>query len=650
VSGGGPGRPAAFLPVTRAEVDALGWEQPDVVFVTGDAYVDHPSFAMAILGRTLEAAGFKVAILAQPDWRSVEPFRSLGRPRLFFAVSAGNMDSMLNHYTALKRPRSDDAYSPGGAAGRRPDRATNVYVQRCRQAFPGCEVVAGGVEASLRRLSHYDYWSDTVRPSMLVSSKADLLVFGMGEAPIVELARRVSAGERLSSIRDLRGSAYLLGRTQTLPPLAERLREAGLPADDTVELPSFEATRDDKVAFARATRTVHLESNPRNARRLTQPHGDRLLVQNPPGLPLSEAEMDAVYDLPYARRAHPSYDQAIPALEMMRTSVTMMRGCFGGCTFCSITNHQGRIIQSRSERSVLAEVEKIAADGASRGQVSDLGGPTANMYRMNCSRPDVQKICRRLSCVHPTICKLLDRDHAPLTGLLRAARATPGVKQARVASGVRMDLAAEAPEYLEELAAHHVGGHLKVAPEHVAPEVLEKMKKPGPESFEQFAGNFRAASQAAGKQQYLVPYFIAGHPGSTRASMIELAVYLKRNGSRPRQVQDVIPAPMDLATAMYYTGLDPMTLEPVYSAHGARERRVQRALMQFFLEENWQTVHDVLLEEGREDLIGDGPEALIPSRPRSGRPPGRPERTARSARSARKGERSVGYRPGRKRF
>ena len=634
--------PAPFLPVTRAEVEALGWEQPDVVFVTGDAYVDHPSFAMAILGRALEAAGFKVAILSQPAWHSADAFQSLGRPRLFFAVSAGNMDSMLNHYTARRRTRSDDAYSPGGQAGRRPDRATNVYVQRCKEAFPGVEVVTGGVEASLRRFSHYDYWSDTVRASMLVSSKADLLVFGMGETPIVELARRVSKGESLRSIRDLRGSAYLLGRTQTLPELAEALRVSGMPVDDTIELPSFEATREDKVAFARATRMVHLESNPHNARRITQLHGDRLVVQNPPGLPLSEAEMDAVYDLPYTRRPHPSYSRPIPAMEMMRSSVTMMRGCFGGCTFCSITNHQGRIIQSRSERSVLAEVEQIAADKASKGQVSDLGGPTANMYRMNCSRPDILKICRRLSCVHPTICKLLNRDHGPLTKLLAQARATPGVKQARVASGVRMDLAADAPEYLEELAAHHVGGHLKVAPEHVAVEVLEKMKKPSPESFEQFATGFRAASQAAGKQQYLVPYFIAGHPGSTRSSMIELAVYLKRNGYRPRQVQDFIPAPMDLATAMYHTGLDPMTLKPVHTAQGERERRVQRVLMQFFLEENWQEVHDVLVEEGREDLVGEGPDALISSRrpvAKSPRPPRRSERRA---------GRSVGYRPGRK--
>ena len=624
----------AFLPTTREEMDRLGWNEADVVFVTGDAYVDHPSFAMAILGRVLEASGFRVAILSQPDWRSAEPFRALGRPRLFFAVSAGNMDSMLNHYTARKKVRSDDAYSEGGQPGKRPDRATNVYVQRCKEAFPGAQVVAGGVEASLRRLAHYDYWSDKVRPSMLVSSKADLLVFGMGEKPIVELAQRVVRGETLRSIRDLRGTAYLLGRTEALEPL----QEIG-----TLEIPSFEEVCSQKMAFARATRDVHLESNPHNARRLTQRHGDRVVVQNLPGLPLSEAEMDAVYDLPYTRQAHPSYRQPIPAMEMMRSSITTMRGCFGGCTFCSITNHQGRIIQSRSEQSVLREARNIAADKNSKGQISDVGGPTANMYRMNCSRPEIQKICRRLSCVHPTVCRLLNTDHGPLTRLLSKVRSTPGVKRALVASGVRMDLAEKAPEYLEEMAAHHVGGHLKVAPEHIVPEVLEQMKKPSKESFERFAKAFTKASLEAGKEQYLVPYFIAGHPGSTLKSMIGLAEYLKQNGYRPRQVQDFIPAPMDLATATYHTGLDPLTMKPVFTATGDRARRDQRALMQFFLDENWERVRDILVREGREDLIGDGPKALI-----SGRPP----RVTRKGSAKERGDkgRSVGYRPGRKRF
>ncbi|MFH0943959.1 MAG: YgiQ family radical SAM protein [Planctomycetota bacterium] len=628
---------AEFLPTTRAEMERLGWEVADIVFVTGDAYVDHPSFAMAILGRVLEASGFRVAILSQPDWRSVEPFRVLGKPRLFFAVSAGNMDSMLNHYTARKKVRSDDAYSEGGQPGKRPDRATNVYVQRCKEAFPGAQVVAGGVEASLRRLAHYDYWSDKVRPSMLVSSKADLLVFGMGEKPIVALAQRVDRGESLRSIRDLRGTAHLLGRKETQPPLKEI---------ETLELPSYEEICRDPVAFARATRDVHLESNPHNARRLTQRHGDRVVVQNPPGLPLSEAEMDAVYDLPYTREAHPSYRQPIPAMEMMRSSITTVRGCFGGCTFCSITNHQGRIIQSRSEQSVLREAERIVADKNSKGQISDVGGPTANMYRMNCSRPEIQKICRRLSCVHPMVCRLLNTEHGPLTQLLSKVRSAPGVRRALVASGVRMDLAEKAPEYLEEMAAHHVGGHLKVAPEHIVPEVLEQMKKPSKESFERFARAFGKASREAGKEQYLVPYFIAGHPGSTVKSMIELAEYLKQNGYRPRQVQDFIPAPMDLATAAYHTGIDPLTMKPVFTARGDRERKDQRALMQFFLEENWERVREILVREGREDLIGDGPQALILSRPpRGGRSGPKDRKEAKGGR-----DRSIGYRPGRKQF
>ncbi|MFG0320324.1 MAG: YgiQ family radical SAM protein, partial [Planctomycetota bacterium JB042] len=545
-------RSLPFLPTTRAEVEALGWDAPDVVFVTGDAYVDHPSFAMAILGRVLEAAGFRVAILSQPDWTDAAPFRSLGRPRLFFAVGAGNMDSMLNRYTAQRKPRSDDAYSPGGVAGRRPDRSTNVYAQRCREAFKGVPVIAGGVEASLRRFAHYDYWSDTVRPSILASSKADLVVFGMGEAPIVEIARRLDAGEEPRDLRDMRGVAFLLGAKEEMPP-----------GFDAVALPSFEEVRDDVVQFAVATRHIHRESNPFNAKRLVQPHGDRTLVQNPPDLPLSKAEMDAIYDLPYARDAHPSYGEKVPALEMMRTSVTIMRGCFGGCTFCSITTHQGRVIQSRSKESVVREVEGIAARGDSKGIVSDVGGPTANMYEMRCTRPEVEAKCRRLSCVHPKICPLLGTDHGPLVDLLRAAREVDGVRRVHVASGVRMDLAKRSPEYLRDLAAHHVGGHLKVAPEHVDDEVLRLMKKPSIDDFERFGEAFAEASRAVGKEQYLVPYFIASHPGSTLESMIDLALFLKRNGYKPRQVQDFIPAPLDVATCMYHTGLDPMTMKPV---------------------------------------------------------------------------------------
>jgi uncharacterized radical SAM protein YgiQ len=599
------------LPTTRDEILARGWTEVDVVFVTGDAYVDHPSFAAAILTRVLEQHGFKVAILAQPDWHSAAAWRALGRPRLFYAVSAGNMDSMINHYTANKKRRNDDAYSPGGQINLRPDRATNVYAQRCREAFPDVPVIAGGVEASLRRVAHFDYWSDTVRPSILLTSKADLLGFGMGEGTIVAVAQRLAAGEPVSALRDLRGVAYLLGKNETLP--AHRF---GAGCDETtIELPSCEQVAADKIAFATMTRLVHQETNPLNARRLTQRHGERTLVVNPPALRLHEAGMDAIYDLPFTRRPHPSYQAPIPAHSMIKDSVTIMRGCFGGCTFCSITMHQGRAIQSRSEGSIVRELAALAADPDFKGHVSDLGGPTANMYRMQCTRPDVETKCRRLSCVHPTICKLLGTDHAPTIALMQQARAVPGIKSVRIASGIRMDLAARSDAYLDELARHHVGGQLKVAPEHVADSVLAKMKKPSTASFLAFAARFAAASARAGKQQFLIPYFIASHPGSGVAEMIELAVFLKAHGYRPQQVQDFIPAPMDIATCMYHTGLDPMTMLPVDTVKKLRDRVVQRALMQFFKPENWFVVHKALLAAGRRDLIGDGPQCLIPATP-----------------------------------
>ncbi len=607
-----PGPPrSAFLPTSREDLAARGWDCADVVFVTGDAYVDHPSFAMAILGRWLEHHGFRVAILAQPDWRSAEPWRALGRPRLFYAVSAGNMDSMINHYTANRKRRNADAYSPGGRIGLRPDRPTAVYAQRCREAFKGVPIVTGGVEASLRRIAHYDYWSDRVWPSSLVSSKADLLAYGMGEETILEIATRLDRGESLRSLRELRGVAYLLGRREELPDA----RFGGAAGDDTIELPSFERARDDRRAFAEMTRRLHLETNPGNARRLIQPHGDRTVVLNPPTPPLDEARLDRLHELPYTREPHPDYEAPPPAWETIRHSVQIMRGCFGGCTFCSITMHQGRTIQSRSPDSVVREVESLAARPDFKGQVSDLGGPTANMYRMRCREPDVERICRRLSCVHPKICKLLDTDHAPTLELMRRTRSVAGVERVHIASGIRMDLAADEPEYLEELAAHHVGGHLKVAPEHVSDRVLERMKKPSRASFEIFAERFEAASRRAGKEQYLVPYFIASHPGSTPEEMIELAVFLKERGYRPRQVQDFIPAPMDIATCMYWTGLDPMTMEPVETARRLADRKVQRALLQFFRPENDAVVRAALRKAGRSDLIGDGPDCLIPARP-----------------------------------
>ncbi len=637
-----------YLPTSRAEMDALGWDRPDVVFVSGDAYVDHPSFAAAILGRVLEAEGLRVAILPQPDWRSADAWRALGPPRLFYAVSAGNMDSMINHYTANRKRRNDDAYSPGGRIGLRPDRPTPIYTQRCREAFAGVPVVAGGVEASLRRIAHYDYWSDTVRPSMLVSSKADLLVYGMGEAPILQIARRLAGGERIGDLRDLRGACYLLGRKESLPdhPFTDAAGDGR-----TIELPAFEAVRTDPRAFARMTALHHHETNPLNARRVVQRHGDRWLVQNPPTLPLTAEQMDAAYDLPYARRPHPRYTEPIPAHEMIKDSVTIMRGCFGGCTFCSITMHQGRIMQSRSKASVLREIQAMARDPGFKGTVSDVGGPTANMYQMRCTRPEVEARCRRLSCIHPTICPLLGTDHEPTVELLREARAVPGVRRVRVSSGIRMDLANRAPGYLDELVRHHVGGHLKVAPEHTCDTVLTAMKKPPQREFEVFEQAFRAASRRAGKEQYLVPYFIASHPGSGVKEMIALAEFLKANGYRPQQVQDFIPAPMDVATCMYHTGLDPFTLAPVRSARQLRERRTQRALMQFFDPANWFLVRKALLDHGRGDLIGHGPRCLIPPRPPREAVEARREAAGHAtyvhARAA--GTRpTVGYRPGRK--
>ncbi|HTO10901.1 MAG TPA: YgiQ family radical SAM protein [Candidatus Binatia bacterium] len=634
-------RSEPWLPTTAEEIRARGWEAPDVVFVTGDAYVDHPSFAMAVLGRVLESHGFRVAILPQPDWKSAEAWRALGRPRLFYAVSAGNMDSMINHYTANKKRRNDDAYSPGGRIGLRPDRPTPVYAQRCREAFPGVAVVIGGIEASLRRIAHFDYWSERVRPSMLAVSKADLLAFGKGEATIVSIARRLAAGEPATALRDLRGVAYLLGAKETVPEWPGR----------TAVLPSLEEVTRDRVAFARMTRAFHHETNPFNAARLTQAHGDRTLVLNPPCLPIGEAEMDAIYDLPYTRRPHPRYREPIPAHTMIKDSVQIMRGCFGGCTFCSITMHEGRVIQSRSPRSVLAEVKAIAAEPGFKGTISDLGGPTANMYRMRCTRPEVEAVCKRLSCIHPTICKLLGTDHGPTIDLMRRAREVEGVKRVHIASGIRMDLANLDDRYVEELVTHHVGGHLKVAPEHTSDRVLALMKKPGHREFETFAGTFRRASARAGKEQYLVPYFIASHPGSTVEDMIALAVFLKAHGYRPRQVQDFIPAPMDIATCMYHTGIDPLTMQPVATVTKLRDRQTQRALMQFFEPANWFVVHKALVEAGRRDLIGGGRQCLIPATPP-------PEALAAGRREADEathvhaedaGTRpTVGYRPGRK--
>jgi uncharacterized radical SAM protein YgiQ len=633
---------------------------------------------MAILHRALEHAGFRVAVLSQPDWKSADAWRQFGRPRLFFAVSAGNMDSLINHYTANKKVRNDDAYSPGGRIGLRPDRATLVYAQRCREAFPGVPVIAGGVEASLRRLAHYDYWSDTVKRSIVLDSKADLVAYGMGEKTIVEIAERLRAGQTVRSLRNLRGVAFALGATESaLLRNAEVGRRNEIPVDGSEfplprsdfgafeVLPSYEEVKSSKEQFAEATRVIHSNTNPFNAVTLVQFHDRQAVVQTPPPLPLSEAEMDRYYDLPFTRRPHPSYAEPIPAHEMIKDSVTVMRGCFGGCTFCSITAHQGRIIQSRSKASILKEVEKLAADPDFKGIISDIGGATANMYQMRCTRPEVEAKCKRLSCVHPSICKLLGTDHGPTIELMREARATPGVRKVLVSSGIRMDLAQLSPEYVEELAAHHVGGRLKVAPEHTSPTVLALMKKPDIDNFDVFAEQYKEASAKAGKpKQQLVPYFIASHPGSTVEEMIDLALYLKRSGYKPDQVQDFIPAPFDIATCMYYTGLDPFTKKPVTIAKGLSDRKMQRALMQFFKPENWFEVREALIEAKRTDLIG-GCDGLIPAQP----PKEALERRRRDAQRAAAGDHyhtvanpakgeqpgergatppKTGYRPGRK--
>lgn len=646
--------------MTAAEMAERNWDYVDVVFVTGDAYIDHPSFAMAILGRVLEAAGYRVAILSQPDWRSCDPWRQFGRPRLFFGISAGNMDSLINHYTANRKVRNDDAYSPGGRIGLRPDRATLPYCQRSREAFPGVPVIAGGVEASLRRLAHYDYWSDTVRRSILLDAKADLVVYGMGERLIREIANQLAAGKTVKDLRGLRGVAYVLGASETPPVSAAGTDSTTMGFHDATGtgiqlLPSFEAVKADKLAFVEATHHIHTHTNPFNAKTLVQYHDNRAVVVNPPDLPLTQTEMDAIYDLPYSRKPHRSYTEKIPAYEMIKDSITIMRGCFGGCTFCSITAHQGRIIQSRSQDSILKEVRQMAADPQFTGVVSDIGGPTANMYQMRCTRPEIEAKCRRRSCVHPTICKLMGTNHGPLIDLMKKARSEPGIRKVFVASGVRMDLAQLSPEYMKELATHHVGGHLKVAPEHTDPVVLRAMKKPSIDNFGVFAKDFQKASAEGGKpKQYLVPYFIASHPGSDLNAMIDLALYLKKNGYRPDQVQDFIPAPFDIATCMYYTGIDPMTREPVHVDKHLRDRKLQRALMQFFKPENYFDVRKALEQAGRRDLIGSGCDALIPNVPPPAALAARREQDQKIVR----GEyvhtipnptpQTTGYRPGRK--
>ncbi|WP_173066555.1 YgiQ family radical SAM protein [Sulfurimicrobium lacus] len=788
---------APFLPTSREEMEALGWDSCDIIIVTGDAYIDHPSFGMALVGRLLEDQGFRVGVISQPDWHSPAAFKKLGKPNLFFGVTAGNMDSMVNRYTSDRKIRSDDAYTPDATPDKRPDRAVIVYSQRCREAYPKANIVIGSIEASLRRIAHYDYWSDKVRRSVLPDSKADMLIYGNAERALVDLSHRLAAGEAIAEITDLRGTAFMrsnpppppfdkggssgwtevdstsveepphsspekripsppqagegrgegkhpapprhlavdilafarelrihqtdaeellwgtlrakrffnlkfrrqhpvgryildffcaeknlaieldggqhaeqvqhdeerskflqeqgikvlrfwnndvlqqtesvleslmgaLGLALPSPPAPLPLAGEGSPVvfhpkpklDRThtfVRIPSYEQVKDDAVLYAHASRILHLESNPGNARALVQAHGERDVWLNPPPIPLTTAEMDHVYGLPYARRPHPSYGEArIPAFEMIRFSINIMRGCFGGCTFCSITEHEGRIIQSRSEQSILHEIEEIRDKTPGyTGTISDLGGPTANMYRLHCKDEKIESACRRLSCVFPDICVNMGTDHGPLVQLYRKARAIPGVKRVLIGSGVRYDLAVKSPEYVKELVTHHVGGYLKIAPEHTEPGPLSKMMKPGIGTYDKFKAMFEKFSKEAGKEQYLIPYFIAAHPGTTDEDMLNLALWLKANGFRPDQVQAFLPTPMALASTMYHTHRNPLkkvtrSSEEVPIPMGDRQRRLHKAFLRYHDANNWPLLREALKRMGRSDLIGNGKKHLVP--------------------------------------
>jgi uncharacterized radical SAM protein YgiQ len=664
---------APFLPMSRAEMDLLGWDSCDVVIVSGDAYVDHPSFGMAVIGRVLEAQGFRVGIIAQPHWRSAEEFAVLGRPNLFFGITAGNMDSMVNRYTADRRLRSDDAYTPGGTGGARPDRSVIVYAQRAREAFRDVPIVIGGIEASLRRIAHFDYWSEKVRRSVLLDARADLLVYGNGERQICEIAHRLAAGEAIATISDVRGTAFVrkatpdgwieIDSTHLDAPgplnapvdpyaMAEAQRSGGgTPAcaaapgagaaekvvrfvrrvknadreRSVIRMPSHETVAADPVMYAHASRILHLESNPGNARALVQRHGDTDVWLNPPPIPLTTREMDWVYERAYRRMPHPYYGNAnIPAYKMIRFSVAIQRGCFGGCTFCSITEHEGRIIQSRSEDSVLREIAEVRDKVPGfTGVISDLGGPTANMYRLACRSREIESACRRPSCVYPGICPNLDTDHAPLIRLYRRARALPGIRKVLIASGVRYDLAIESPEYVRELAQHHTGGYLKIAPEALAEGPLSKMMKPGVAAYDRFKTLFDRYSKEAGKEQYLIPYFIAAHPGTSDRDMLELALWLKKNGFRADQVQAFLPGPMATATAMYHSGRNPLkritrTSEEVLVPKGLKLRRLHKAFLRYHDPHNWPMLREALRRMGRADLIGNGRRHLVPAH----QPPG----------------------------
>ncbi|MDP1523082.1 MAG: YgiQ family radical SAM protein [Methylotenera sp.] len=672
---------APVLPMSRAEMDALGWDSCDIILISGDAYIDHPSFGVALVGRLLEAQGFRVGIIAQPDWQNASAFKALGKPNLYFGVTAGNMDSMVNRYTADRKIRSDDAYTPDAAPNKRPDRAVLVYSQRCREAYSDVPLVIGSIEASLRRIAHYDYWSDKVRRSILVDSKADILLYGNAERALVEFSHRLAKGEKVTDIQDIRGTAFLRKRIpegwseiestkldrpgvvdKPVDPYEMKMgkADASCATDDSklkielpegtkaieivpnarlkapkadrtkqvVRLPDYEAVAQNPVLYAHASRVLHLEANPGNARALVQKHGDREVWLNPPPIPLTTKEMDYVYDMPYARKPHPAYkDAKIPAWEMIRFSVNIMRGCFGGCTFCSITEHEGRIIQSRSEASILKEVEEIRdkVEGFT-GVISDLGGPTANMYRIACKSEAIEKSCRKMSCVYPDICENLNTDHSALIQLYRKARAIKGVKKILIGSGVRYDLAVKSPEYVKELVQHHVGGYLKIAPEHSEENVLSKMMKPGMDAYDEFKAMFEKFSAEAGKKQYLIPYFIAAHPGTTDNDMLNLALWLKKYDFKLDQVQTFTPTPMAMATAMYHSGKNPLRKvtadsENVPIPKAGNVRKLHKAFIRYHDPNNWPMLREALKKMGREDLIGNGKQHLIPAwQPLSSKP------------------------------
>ena len=644
--------------MTLAEMQQLGWDACDVILVTGDAYVDHPSFGMAVIGRVLEAQGFRVGIISQPDWHSAEDFRRLGQPKLFFGVTGGNMDSMVNRYTSDKKIRSNDAYTADGAAGKRPDRAVNVYAHRCREAYKNVPIVIGGIEASLRRIAHYDYWSDKVRKSILLDSKADLLVYGNAERQVVEIAQRLAKGETIADLKGIRGTVHFVKQVpqgwmekdstdidkpgavishvnpyQEMPacddkpelaadekviqfkPIANKQR-----TQTVIRLPDYEAVKDDPILYAHASRVMHGETNPGNARALIQRHGAREVWINPPPLPLTTPEMDGVFDLPYSRLPHKSYGSAnIPAFEMIQHSVLIMRGCFGGCSFCSITEHEGRIIQNRSEDSIIREIEAIRDTSPNfTGHISDLGGPTANMWRLACKDPKIEESCRKPSCVYPGICHNLNTDQTPLVKLYRRARKLPGIKKIFIASGLRYDIAVETPEYVKELVTHHVGGYLKIAPEHTEQGPLSKMMKPGMGTYDRFKQMFDKYSKEAGKEQYLIPYFIAAHPGTEDKDMLNLALWLKRNGFRADQVQAFLPSPMSIATAMYHSGKDTLhkvarNSPDIAIPKSIKQRRLHKAFLRYHDPKNWPLLREALKDMGRADLIGNGKQHLVPS-------------------------------------